>query len=88
MSKYYVGAYVIVPEKPFTSMDKAVDYIQARHPELSRETIEERIDPKIKLDGTDKSDNTTEKSEGSKSESSEINSGGAKGAKPSSNKPG
>lgn len=58
--KYTVGKYVIVPEKPFSSMEKAVQYIQEKHPELDVKTIEEYLMPKITNNGNDKSGNLSE----------------------------
>ena len=58
--KYEVGKYVIVPEKPFSSMENAVQYIQGKYPELDRITIEQYLTPKVKY-GNDQSGNTSEK---------------------------
>lgn len=59
--KYTVGTYVIVPEKPFPSFEKAVQYIQEKFPELEEVTIEKFLTPKVKKeDGNDKSGNTFE----------------------------
>lgn len=56
--RYTVGAYVFsgVP-KPFKNIDEAVSYIQKDAPELSKETIEKHINPKIKEDESDKPGN-------------------------------
>lgn len=58
--KYTVGNYVIVPEKPFTSMDKAVQYITGQYPELTKETIEKYLNPSIENNVEDQSGNIPE----------------------------
>ncbi|AZB01291.1 hypothetical protein EG359_17455 [Chryseobacterium joostei] len=86
--KYTVGKYVIVPEKPFSSMDKAVQYIQGAYPELDKETIDKYLYPKIKEDGDNKSTNSIEKGEASQDVDSKNSTTGSKGIKSSVNKPG
>ncbi|GEJ46012.1 hypothetical protein CRS_26200 [Chryseobacterium sp. ON_d1] len=77
--KYTVGKYVIVPPKPFPSLEKAVQYIQEAYPELDNETIEKHIQPKFNSDGENKSTNTPEKSSAGKEHSSKSSSTGSKG---------
>ena len=79
--QYTVGKYTIVPEKPFSSMDQAIRYIQKKFPELERETIEKFISPAIKEDGNDKSGNISEKDSDSQEADAEIRSAGLKGGK-------
>lgn len=57
--KYTVGRYVIVPPKPFPSMEGAVQYIQKIYPELDKNTIEKHLTPTVKEDGNNKPGNST-----------------------------
>lgn len=58
--RYTVGAYVFsgIP-KPFETIAEAVSFIHKTAPELSKETIEKHINPKIKEDESDKSGNVS-----------------------------
>lgn len=58
--EYNIGKYKVVPPKPFTSMDQAVEYIQNVFPELGRQSIEKYLMSKIKEDGSNKSGNLSE----------------------------
>ena len=83
--KYTVGKYVVVPEKPFSSMQEAVQHIQERHPELARETIEEYLNPEV--NGIDKPNDSVEKSAVSKEVDAKDSTAVTDRVKPSSNKP-
>ncbi|WP_185269600.1 hypothetical protein [Chryseobacterium bernardetii] len=84
--KYTVGKYVIVPEKPFSSMEKAVQYIQEKHPELDVKTIEEYLMPKITNNGNDKSGNLSEENTVSQEVDAKDSSAVSDRVKPTSNK--
>lgn len=56
--KYTLGAYTMDVDKPFKSINEAVEYVQERHPELSREDVENHLKPKIMENGTDNSKGT------------------------------
>ncbi|WP_347216718.1 hypothetical protein [Chryseobacterium sp.] len=76
--KYTVGKYVIVPEKPFPSMEKAVQYIQGAYPELDKETIEKYLNPKVN-DGNNQSNNSVEKDSNGQTENAQNSAAGSKG---------
>lgn len=84
--KYTVGKYVIVPEKPFTTMEKAVQYIQEKYPELGKESIEEHLTPKI--DGTDKPNDVVEKNTVSQEIDTQNSAASSKGVRPGKDKSG
>ncbi|CEJ71260.1 hypothetical protein BN1195_03605 [Chryseobacterium oranimense G311] len=78
--KYEIGKYVVVPEKPFPSMDEAVRYIQKKFPELEKETIEKFISPSIKKeDGNDKPGDISEENSDSEKASAEDGATSIKG---------
>lgn len=51
--KYTLGAYTMDTDGPFENLDAAVRFIQDRHPELSREDVENHLTPKVKDHGAD-----------------------------------
>lgn len=77
--KYTVGKYVIVPEKPFPSMEKAVQYIQGDYPELDKQTIEKYLNPKVESNGNNKSNNSVEKDSNGQAESAKDSATSVKG---------
>lgn len=79
--KYTVGKYEFAPEKPFPSMEKAVQYVQGKYPELSDQTIKKFLNPKIPENGKDKSGNVFEESQTSASTDTEISATSVKGVK-------
>ena len=85
--QYTVGKYTIAPEKPFSSMDQAIRYIQKKFPELERETIEKFISPAIKEDGNDKSGNISEKDSDSQEADTEIRTASSERIKAGKGKP-
>lgn len=87
-TKYTVGKYAIVPEKPFRSLEEAVQYIQEKYTELDKATIEKFLTPKITTDGTDKSGNLYEENSVSGEADAETGTTGAKRIKSTSNKSG
>ncbi|WP_241287477.1 hypothetical protein [Chryseobacterium indologenes] len=84
--KYQVGRYVIVPEKPFPSMEKAVQYIQEKYPELEKVTIEKFLTPKVEDNGGNQSGNTSEENSVSPEDGAKASSAGAKGVKSNADK--
>ncbi|MGU3377624.1 hypothetical protein [Chryseobacterium sp. M5A1_1a] len=74
---YKVGKYTIVPEKPFSSMEDAVQHIQKRHPELDHDTIERYLSPKIIENGKDQSGDIHEAIEVSEEVNSKVGSKGS-----------
>lgn len=84
--KYTVGKYVIVPTKPFSSMEKAVQYIQGFYPELEKQTIEKHLTPKITENGNDKPGNITEENSVSAEDDAKTSSAGVKRVKSDSDK--
>ncbi|WP_347216688.1 hypothetical protein [Chryseobacterium sp.] len=85
--KYSVGKYEIVPEKPFPSMEKAVQYIQEKHPELDKQTIEKHLTPKIEY-GNNQSNNSIEEDPDGQKVSTENSAASFKGVKPGKNQSG
>jgi len=85
---YKVGLYTISPEKPFSSLEQAVEYIQKIYPELDKESIENYLTPKIETNGKDKSGDVSEENSVSNQNDSETGSTGVKRIKSTSNKPG
>lgn len=77
--EYSVGKYVIVPPKPFPTMEKAVQYIQERYPELDKVTIEKYLTPSV--DGNNKSGNISEENPDSTEISTKNSATGTKGLK-------
>lgn len=51
--KYTIGAYSLDVDKPFDGIDEAVQFVKERHPELSREEIEDNLKPKVRKNGND-----------------------------------
>lgn len=88
ITKYTVGKYAIVPEKPFRSFEEAVQYIQEKYPELERVTIEKFLTPKITDNAADQSRNLSEENSVIDKVDSEAGTTGSKRIKPSINKPG
>lgn len=86
--KYNVGNYVFVPEKPFSSMEEAVQYIQEKRPELDKETIYKHLTPRVKTDGSSKSNDTIKEDPVSKKVDTKNSSTSPKGIKPFTDKPG
>lgn len=85
--KYTIGKYVVVPEKSFQSMDKAIQYIQGIYPELDKETIDKYLTPKVK-DGDNKSGNSPKESPTSQENDSKNSSTSTKGVKSTTDKSG
>lgn len=86
-TKYTVGKYAIVPEKPFRSFEEAVQYIQKKYPELDEATIEKFLTPKITTNGNDQSGNLSEENSAGIQDDTETGTAGTKRVKPSINKP-
>lgn len=79
--KYNIGKYVVVPPKPFTSMDEAVQYIQERFPELGRQSIEKHLTNLVKEDGDNKPGNSSEENPTSQTNDSKNSTTSTKGIK-------
>ncbi|MGU3377472.1 hypothetical protein [Chryseobacterium sp. M5A1_1a] len=86
--KYSIGKYVVVPPKPFISMEEAVQYIQERFPELGRQSIEKHLTHLVKEDGDNKSRNSSEENTVSQKIDSKDSATSTKGIKSNTDKPG
>lgn len=85
--EYSIGKYKVVPPKPFPSMDKAVEYIQEKYPELDVMTIEKYLTPKVTSNATDKSGNLSEENPVVNQSDTETGTTSVKRIKPSADKP-
>lgn len=74
--KYTIGKYILDVQKPFKNIDEVLKYTKEHHPELSREEIENFIQPKIKDNGTDNSTGTGPKVEESGKGNAKADPGG------------
>lgn len=85
--EYSIGKYKVVPPKLFSTMDKAVEYIQGIYPELDSETIDQFLTPKITDNAADQSRNLSEENSVIDKVDSEAGTTGPKRIKPSTDKP-
>jgi len=85
--EYAVGKYKIVPPKPFSSFEQAVEYIQKIYPELDTQTIEKHLTPKITKNGNDQSDHISEENSVSTESGTKTGSAGAKRVKSDADQP-
>lgn len=83
---YSIGKYKVVPQKPFPTMEKAVEYIQENYPELDKVTIENYLTPKISDYGKDQSGNLSEENSTSDKDNTEAGSKVVTGVKSNADK--